>query len=108
MRSPNDLSSQVSKINCFVASKAHQRILARANNNFRIDRRNSWAINWFSDSHWHYDVLVFVIAVVRWLQILLGVSVFEFKRNLCITNHIEKILQILSIETNVSGLTGIV
>src|ERR1700730_14560451 len=41
------------------------------------------------------------------MQLRLRVSIPKFKRNLCVTYYVEKLLEILSIETNVCFFAGV-
>lgn len=41
-----------------------------------------------SDAHWHHDVLVVVVAIFGRMKLRLGITIFEFKRDFGIANHV--------------------
>src|SRR6478736_3070032 len=52
-------------------------------------------------THRHNYIFIIIVSAVCWSQLSLGVSVFEFESYSAVTYYIQKILEILSVETNV-------
>jgi len=61
-----------------------------------------------SDAHRHHDIFVIVVAIFSRLELGLRVSILELKRNLRVADHVQKLLQVLSIETDNRRVAGVI